>query len=85
MIGFDTRQNNDKLAKEVAAILVGNGIPVKIIAAEATATPVLAYLASVDDKIGGVINLTASHNFYTDDGFKFSPRHGGAADKNICA
>ncbi len=41
----------------------------------------MAYLANSSEEITGVINLTASHNKFTDDGFKFSPQHGGAADK----
>ena len=30
-----------------------------------------------------MINFTASHNKHTDDGFKFSPHHGGAAEKEV--
>lgn len=81
LIGFDPRRGNHEFAIEIASILAANGIPVRIILEEPTPTPVLAYLANSDEEISGVINLTASHNRYTDDGFKFSPHHGGAADK----
>ncbi|RKY36819.1 MAG: hypothetical protein DRP72_03710, partial [Candidatus Omnitrophota bacterium] len=80
LVGFDTRLNNLEFAKEVASILAGNGIEV-IIIGEPTPTPVLAYLANSSSQIKGVINLTASHNPYQDNGLKFSPYHGGAADK----
>ncbi len=83
VLGYDTREGNEGLIKEVASIAVANGIKVKIVANEPTPTPVLAYLAASDEKVGGVVNLTASHNPYTDDGFKFSPGHGGAADKTV--
>jgi phosphomannomutase len=81
LVGFDPRRGNYEFAIEVASILAANIIPVKIILEEPTPTPVLAYIANSNNDISGVINLTASHNKYTDDGFKFSPYHGGAADK----
>ncbi len=81
LLGYDTRRDNPKLIREVAEILAGNGIKVNIVATESTPTPALAYLAGSSEEIEGVVNLTASHSPATDDGFKFSPGHGGAADK----
>jgi phosphomannomutase len=81
LIGYDPRGSNQDFAKETASILAANHVPVDIILEEPTPTPVLAYLANSSKEITGVINLTASHNKFTDDGFKFSPHHGGAADK----
>jgi phosphomannomutase len=81
LIGFDPRRGNYEFAIAIASILAANTIPLKIILEESTPTPVLAYLANSNEEITGVINLTASHNKYADDGFKFSPHHGGAADK----
>ncbi|MCK5288120.1 MAG: hypothetical protein KAJ79_03585, partial [Candidatus Omnitrophica bacterium] len=83
LIGFDPRKGNRENAMEIAAIMAANGIPVRIIETEPTPTPVLAYLANSSEEIKGVINLTASHNPYEDAGFKFSPYHGGAAEKAI--
>ena len=80
LLGFDPRRGNREFAAEVASILAYNNIPVRIVLDEPTPTPVLAYLAHSDEQIAGVVNLTASHNISTDDGFKFSPHHGGAAD-----
>ena len=81
LIGYDPRGTNQEFAIEIASILAANHVPVDIIIEEPTPTPVLAYLANSSEEITGVINLTASHNKFTDDGFKFSPHHGGAADK----
>jgi phosphomannomutase/glucose-6-phosphate isomerase len=81
LIGYDPRGSNKEFAVEIASILAANHVPVDIIIEEPTPTPVLAYLANSSVEITGVINLTASHNKFTDDGFKFSPQHGGAADK----
>lgn len=81
LVGFDPRKGNLDFCKEVASILAGNNVPVRIVVEEPTPTPVLAYLANSNEEIAGVVNLTASHNEYLDDGFKFSPHHGGAADK----
>lgn len=83
LVGFDPRQDNHIHAKTTASVLAANGISVKIIPNEPTPTPVLAFLASTTDDIKGVINFTASHNPCVDDGIKFSPYHGGAANKSI--
>jgi phosphomannomutase len=83
LIGFDPRRDNAAFAMDTAALLAVNDVPVKLLRDEPTPTPVLAYLANSDPAITGVINLTASHNRYTDSGFKFSPHHGGAADTAV--
>lgn len=82
LIGYDPRRDNAAFAMDTAALLGVNDIPVQLLRDEPTPTPVLAYLANSDPTITGVINLTASHNRYTDSGFKFSPYHGGAADED---
>lgn len=80
LMGHDTRTNNPHYIREAAAIHAANGIQV-ILVDGPIPTPVLAFLASGNTQIGGVINLTASHSPHTDGGFKFSPEHGGAADQ----
>ncbi|MBN1870298.1 MAG: hypothetical protein JW847_06985 [Candidatus Omnitrophica bacterium] len=82
IVGYDTRKHNPRNARETASILAANGIKVLLVP-EATPTPVLAYWASISDDIAGVINFTASHNPKDDNGFKFSPSHGGAADEGV--
>jgi len=83
LIGYDTRRENQMRAREVACILAANKIKVNIIVDNFSPTPVLAYLASSVESVGGVVNLTASHSPYMDGGFKFSPHHGGSADKSM--
>jgi len=78
IVGHDTRRDNPINAKETASIAAANGIVTTVIKG-AVATPVLAYLAQRDSDVGGVVNFTASHNPKDDNGFKFSPSHGGAA------
>ncbi|HSV43966.1 MAG TPA: hypothetical protein VLJ10_05365, partial [Candidatus Bathyarchaeia archaeon] len=81
LISFDPRKGNADSAKRSAQILAAFGIK-SIFINEPTPTPVLAYLAQSSKEIRGVINYTASHNPAEDDGFKFSPYHGGAAPKS---
>ncbi len=82
LVGFDPREGNNTSAKLIASINAAQGVRT-IIINEPTPTPVLAVIAQSDEMIGGVVNLTASHNPYEDDGFKYSPSHGGAAPKAV--
>jgi len=59
-------------------VLVGNGLNVYL-THDATPTPVIAY-AVVDKHAVGAINITASHNPPTDNGFKVRNEFGGAID-----
>src|SRR5690606_8882010 len=65
-------------AAAVAEVLAGNGIKAWL-TQEATPTPVIAY-AVLTQKAGGAINITASHNPPTDNGFKVRDENGGAID-----
>ncbi|MFC2048847.1 hypothetical protein ACFLR5_01345 [Elusimicrobiota bacterium] len=85
LIGFDTRKDNPEYARLTASILAANNVPVRIIESDVTPTPVLGYLANSDTGVGGVIDFTASHNKGIDNGFKFSPYHGGAASNDVTA
>ncbi|HRZ39863.1 MAG TPA: hypothetical protein P5246_02535, partial [Candidatus Omnitrophota bacterium] len=82
LVGYDPREGNNASAKLIASINAAQGVRT-IIINEPTPTPVLAVIAQSDEMIGGVVNLTASHNPYEDDGFKYSPSHGGAAPKAV--
>jgi phosphomannomutase len=59
-------------------VLAGNGFKVHL-TDSATPTPVIAY-AVVDKKACGAVNITASHNPPTDNGFKVRDATGGAID-----
>ncbi len=78
VIGFDKRFHSENFAKATAEVMLGNGFQV-FLTDSATPTPVIAY-AVVDKKAIGAINITASHNPATDNGYKVRDEHGGAID-----
>ncbi|MBF0486056.1 MAG: glucose-6-phosphate isomerase [Candidatus Omnitrophica bacterium] len=97
LIGYDPREGNQEFSKRTAQVLAAHRLTAVVIADNPTPTPVLAKLAADKNflaylarkynlrnpQIGGVVNFTASHNPYTDDGFKYSDYHGGAAPKAV--
>lgn len=78
VIGHDKRFLSENFAAAAAEVLVGNGLNVYLTDG-ATPTPVIAY-AVVDKKACGAVNITASHNPPTDNGFKVRDQNGGAID-----
>nr|BAL53214.1 phosphoglucomutase [uncultured Chloroflexota bacterium]BAL54772.1 phosphoglucomutase [uncultured Chloroflexota bacterium] len=76
VIGYDKRFQSENFALAAAEVLTGNGLRVYL-TQEATPTPVIAY-AVVHQRACGAINITASHNPPTDNGFKVRDEHGGA-------
>ena len=78
VIGYDKRFRSEHFALAAAEVLTGNGLKV-IMTDGATPTPVIAY-AIVHHKAKGAINITASHNPPTDNGFKVRNEFGGAID-----
>jgi alpha-D-glucose phosphate-specific phosphoglucomutase len=78
IVGYDKRFGSENFAAAVAEVLAGNGLKVYL-TQEATPTPVIAY-AVVDKKAAGAVNITASHNPPTDNGFKVRNETGGAID-----
>ncbi len=77
VIGYDTRFLSAESARVAAEAVAAAGIPVAL-ANEATPTPALSY-AVVARKTAGAIVITASHNPYRWDGFKFKAPYGGSA------
>lgn len=78
IIGYDMRFHSENFAAACAEVLAGNGFKV-LLTSGATPTPVISY-AVVDKKGLGAINITASHNPPTDNGFKVRDATGGAID-----
>jgi alpha-D-glucose phosphate-specific phosphoglucomutase len=78
IVGHDKRFDSEYFAQAVAEVLAGNGLNVYLTDG-ATPTPVIAF-AVVDKKACGAVNITASHNPPTDNGFKVRDPHGGAID-----
>ena len=78
VVGHDRRYQAEQFAAAAAEVLVGNGLKVYLTDGP-TPTPVISY-AVVDKKAAAAINITASHNPYTDNGFKVRDENGGAID-----
>lgn len=76
VVGHDKRFHSENFAATVAQVLAANGLRVYLTQG-ATPTPVISY-AVVDKKAVGGVNITASHNPATDNGFKVRDEHGGA-------
>ena len=78
IVGHDKRYRGEDFAAAVAEVLAGNGLKVYLTDG-ATPTPVISY-AVVAEKAVGAVNITASHNPPTDNGFKVRDETGGAID-----
>ena len=78
VVGHDKRFDSEYFAAAAAEVLAGNGMNVYLTDG-ATPTPVIAY-AVVNKKACGAVNITASHNPGTDNGFKVRDPNGGAID-----
>jgi phosphomannomutase len=76
VVGHDKRFHGENFAATVAEVLAGNGLNVYLTDGSAP-TPVISYSVVAQDAIGAV-NITASHNPPTDNGFKVRDEHGGA-------
>jgi phosphomannomutase len=78
VVGHDKRFHSENFAAAVAEVLAANGLRVYLTDG-ATPTPVISY-SVVNKKAVGGVNITASHNPATDNGFKVRNEFGGAID-----
>jgi alpha-D-glucose phosphate-specific phosphoglucomutase len=78
VVGHDKRFHSENFAAAAAEVLAANGLNVYL-TDDATPTPVIAF-AVVEKKACGAVNITASHNPPTDNGFKVRDPNGGAID-----
>ena len=78
IVGHDKRFHSENFAAATAEVLTANGLSVYLTDG-ATPTPVIAF-AVVNRKACGAVNITASHNPPTDNGFKVRDENGGAID-----
>ena len=76
VVGYDKRFASEDFAAAVAEVLAANGFSV-LLTEGATPTPVISYSVVAEGAVGAV-NITASHNPPTDNGFKVRDEHGGA-------
>lgn len=78
IVGHDKRYRGEDFAVAVAEVLAGNGLKVYL-TDDASPTPVISYSVVAKNAVGAV-NVTASHNPSTDNGFKVRDSLGGAID-----
>lgn len=76
VVGHDKRFHSENFALAVAEVLVANGLRVYLTDGP-TPTPIIAY-SVVNRKAAAAVNITASHNPPTDNGYKVRDEHGGA-------
>lgn len=76
VVGYDKRFHSENFAQTVVEVLTGNGLNV-FLTDSATPTPVISFSVIHLNAIAAV-NITASHNPPTDNGFKVRDKNGGA-------
>jgi phosphomannomutase len=76
VVGYDKRFHSENFAKTVVEVLTANGLNVYL-TKDSTPTPVISY-AVINLNAVGAVNITASHNPPTDNGFKVRDPNGGA-------
>ena len=76
VVGHDKRFHGENFAATVAEVLAGNGLKVYLTNGSSP-TPVISYSVIAQGAVGA-INVTASHNPPTDNGFKVRDENGGA-------
>ena len=81
IVGYDTRFASDRVARLVAQVLAGAGIPV-LLANDYTPTPAVSYNVKKRGAAGGVM-ITSSHNPFNWNGVKFKAKFGGSATPEI--
>lgn len=78
IVGYDQRFHSENFAVAVAEVLAANHLRA-FVTDKATPTPAIAF-SVVNKRAMGAVNITASHNPPTDNGFKVRDEHGGAID-----
>jgi alpha-D-glucose phosphate-specific phosphoglucomutase len=78
VVGYDMRFASEYFAAATAEVLAANGIHVWL-GGEAAATPAVAF-SILTHRAAGAAMITASHNPWTDNGYKYKPEYAGSAD-----
>ncbi|MBI3615316.1 MAG: phosphoglucomutase/phosphomannomutase family protein [Candidatus Omnitrophica bacterium] len=81
IVGYDTRPLGDRFAQVVAEIMGGNGFEV-LLTQGPMPTPAISNAIRQHRLQGGVV-ITASHNPFTYNGFKFKPFYAGPAESQM--
>ncbi len=83
VIGYDRRLKSPETAKQIAEILLGNGIET-VLSATYCPTPTVAWYVKKNGCAAGIM-VTASHNPPQWNGIKFKESYGGAASAEYLA
>ncbi len=83
VVGHDSRYCAELFAREVARVLVANGLNV-VLLDRVTPTPAVSWAITQQHAAGGVV-VTASHNSAEFNGIKYKPDFGGSAPPEIVA
>ncbi len=83
IVGYDARFASEDFADAVAEVVAAQGIKVALTSVLCP-TPVVSY-SIIDRKAGGGVVITASHNPWRWNGFKYKPDYGGSASPEIVA
>ena len=81
IIGYDARFASADFAVAAAEVVAAHGIKVAL-SETLCPTPVVSY-SIIDRKAGGGIVITASHNPWRWNGFKYKPEYGGSASPEV--
>lgn len=81
VVGYDARYASEEFAAAVAEVVAGYGIKVALTSVLCP-TPVVSF-SIIDRKAGGGVVITASHNPWNWNGFKYKPEYGGSAAPEI--
>src|SRR5437588_3204596 len=77
VVGYDCRFASEVFAEDVARVLAGNGV--RTLLFERPSPTQVASWTVVDRGAAGAAVITASHNPYLFNGFKYKPETGSAA------
>jgi alpha-D-glucose phosphate-specific phosphoglucomutase len=83
VVGYDTRYASEDFAAAVAEVVAAAGIRVFLTTTHVP-TPVVSY-SIIDRSAGGGVVITASHNPWRWNGFKYKPEYGGSASPEVVA
>jgi phosphomannomutase len=81
VVGHDSRYCAEIFAREVARVLVANGLTV-VLLDRVTPTPAVSWAITRQHAAGGIV-VTASHNSAEFNGIKYKPDFGGSAPPEI--
>ncbi|MGA8016809.1 MAG: phosphoglucomutase/phosphomannomutase family protein [Candidatus Dormiibacterota bacterium] len=81
VVGHDTRFSAELFAREVARVLAANGLQVLLLD-RPVPTPTITWTL-VEQRRGGAVAVTASHNPAEFNGLKYKPDYGGSAAPEV--